>query len=268
MKSKDGFLPPDAQCMGISRLYHYQAFNEVRLRSILQENQIYFSNPADFNDPWDCRPWYAVPGTDRERRDLIAKLKTAHQKRFPNRTRVERRKAAKSLLGTPTLLKSEIEKLSTSMWTQMQNRYRVYCLTENPVCPLMWGHYADHHRGVCLEFDASNEIVGAAMKVEYCKEYPTFNFFDGYELLPFVAKSHHWNYEREFRLVSEEIGAALSAATLKTRNGIFDLPANSIKSIIVGSEASIETHKIVRDLATELDGSVSVVRAVRSADKY
>ena len=35
-----------------------QPFNPHRLRQVLCDRHLHFSNPADFNDPWDCRPWF------------------------------------------------------------------------------------------------------------------------------------------------------------------------------------------------------------------
>ena len=43
----------------IERLYHYQGFDRPeRLARIFTEGTIYFSKPRDFNDPWDCRPFF------------------------------------------------------------------------------------------------------------------------------------------------------------------------------------------------------------------
>jgi hypothetical protein len=46
----------------IKSLYHYQPFrndqDKKRLADILANKTIYCSNPADFNDPWDCRTYY------------------------------------------------------------------------------------------------------------------------------------------------------------------------------------------------------------------
>src|SRR5579863_7289840 len=46
-------------------LYHYQDFDldssddhAGRLLDILQNHRIYCSSPADFNDPWDCKPFF------------------------------------------------------------------------------------------------------------------------------------------------------------------------------------------------------------------
>ena len=36
---------------------------------------------------------------------------------------------------------------------EMKKKFRVACFTENNIFPLMWSHYADSHKGLCLEYD-------------------------------------------------------------------------------------------------------------------
>jgi hypothetical protein len=43
---------------GFDRLYHWQRFDADRLRQSLQDRTIYCSDPATFNDPWDCKPHF------------------------------------------------------------------------------------------------------------------------------------------------------------------------------------------------------------------
>lgn len=37
-------------------LYHFTSFRPERFAQIVTENRIYFSRPADFNDPFECSP--------------------------------------------------------------------------------------------------------------------------------------------------------------------------------------------------------------------
>jgi len=43
---------------GFPNLYHYQRFNVEWLRQAIVDKCLYFSNPASFNDPWDCQPHF------------------------------------------------------------------------------------------------------------------------------------------------------------------------------------------------------------------
>ena len=54
-----------AAALGIKRLYHYQSFEKPeRLARIFTDGTLYFSMPHDFNDPWDCRPFYNKSALD------------------------------------------------------------------------------------------------------------------------------------------------------------------------------------------------------------
>jgi len=57
-----------AATLGIKHLYHYQSFEKPeRLARILTDGVLYFSMPRDFNDPWDCRPFYNKSALDNPR---------------------------------------------------------------------------------------------------------------------------------------------------------------------------------------------------------
>jgi len=42
----------------LTRLYHWQRFDEIRLRGMLADNGVYCSDPSTFNGPWDCKPHF------------------------------------------------------------------------------------------------------------------------------------------------------------------------------------------------------------------
>jgi Protein of unknown function (DUF2971) len=105
-------------------------------------------------------------------------------------------------------------------WEGMLRRFRLLSLCAEAENPLLWSHYADSHRGVALEFDASftAEVPFVAAKpVKYCKRVPrvysrkhfiesalNLNLISDAErtLLPLVmTKSLEWSYEKEWRIV-------------------------------------------------------------------
>lgn len=67
----------------------------------------------------------------------------------------------------------------------------------------MWSHYADNHRGICLEFDTANPLFSEALGVVYCSEYPRWLPHEmeriAFEML--LTKAEDWKYEREFRII-------------------------------------------------------------------
>jgi Protein of unknown function (DUF2971) len=122
------------------------------------------------------------------------------------------------------------------MWAQMDQTYRIYCLTAQPASQLMWSHYADHHRGVCLEFDVRTRDFCSATEVKYSATYPNFRLDDDTDLSPFYTKSSDWAYEEEYRLVAQEADKALGSGTLMTRDdGMFQFSEGALVSVIMGS---------------------------------
>jgi hypothetical protein len=67
---------------------------------------------------------------------------------------------------------------------------------------LMWSHYADRHRGMCLAFDVKNSDQ-TFTKVKYSKTIqatPTFNGLTPEKMLSLLStKSDDWKYECEWR---------------------------------------------------------------------
>ena len=89
-----------------------------------------------------------------------------------------------------------INQLSQAMANSIDEQYRVYCLGPDPKNLLMWSHYADSHRGICLEFSLSNKIFCGALKCEYSATYPIMTLYDDSDealMLSLLAKSDVWN---------------------------------------------------------------------------
>ena len=72
--------------------------------------------------------------------------------------------------------------------------------------PLMWSHYADSHKGICIQYkitqsnlvDNKDKIV-RLLDIDYCKSFPldgNISFIDS-----LIVKSNYWEYEKETRLI-------------------------------------------------------------------
>ncbi|MCA9012022.1 MAG: DUF2971 domain-containing protein, partial [Planctomycetaceae bacterium] len=117
----------------------------------------------------------------------------------------------------------------------------VACFSELPKHLLIWSHYADSHRGFCLEF-ATNypPFDGHLFRVSYEAKMPTVSpserdFGDIFELRRFLlTKAREWRYEKEWRIVSE-----LSDTTI-------DYPPAALKRIFVGAKATTRTMNTLR----------------------
>lgn len=95
---------------------------------------------------------------------------------------------------------------------------------------LMWSHYADSHRGFCVEYKDS--IKKPLLKncidnrpIDYKKELVEIDECgDGYELDPIFRKEERWGYEKEERFLYEEVGL----------HSLGNHPAECINAIYLG----------------------------------
>ena len=138
-----------------------------------------------------------------------------------------------------------------------QNRGAV-CLSAIPTDILMWSHYADGHRGFCLEFDTSKHPFDRARQVRYTDEVPTVDPLDAADLgsmadileLMMLTKAECWSYEHEWRLVHGVAGTA------------YCFEPSALTAVYLGSATSSDDEaRIIR----ALDGlSVSLYRMVHN----
>src|SRR5205807_9098954 len=130
------------------------------------------SNPKDFNDPWDCRPFFntdllADPAERRKHINWAVDL--CKRAGLMSARDIDRMKVK---LQDPAELERRVRESTTGVQQAVLDRYRVYCLGPDLGNLLMWAHYADRHRGVCLEFNVKNMTICGAQEVQYLPEFP------------------------------------------------------------------------------------------------
>lgn len=252
---------------GISSLYHYQDFqpglHADRLVDILQNHRIYCSSPVDFNDPWDCKPYFdPALLDDPANRAATAESLIATQRGGPKGDKMDQ------LLRTDaSLLKQLLHRFSEEQAAFIRKRWGVYCLSPDPCLTLMWSHYSRNHKGICLEFGTDSKFR-AAQKVRYQKEYPPLLLHDEtLHLKLLLIKSDVWAYEQEFRLICPRFTDVKDSPLLMDGNYL-SVDANDLKSIIVGCQAEDEAVKCIRALVKEHAPGVAVRQARRAPNKY
>jgi hypothetical protein len=256
-------IDPTAGSAGFKKLYHYEKFNADYLATTLKEQKIHCSNPANLNDPWDCKPWFdcrsmiSDPVKLEEVLTFLANAAGPTLATDPRRLLLEDR-----LRKNPEELRKYIGQFSVGLTAELTKR-RIYCLTPIPNSTLMWSHYAANHTGICLEFGVENTLFRKARPVRYCTTYPewTVHQMEDKVLELVLTKSMDWSYEREFRLIGSHLDGPL-----KLHGDFFLLPAGALTSVIIGcgSEQAPAIIDIVRNQAPGL----TIKRAVRVPDHY
>src|ERR1051326_3383695 len=229
-------------------LYHFQDFQSgvlaERLADILQNHRIYCSNPKDFNDPWDCKPYFDPSLLDDPaNRAASAESLIRTQKGGPRGNAEDER-----IRTDLPFLKALVHRFSLEQFEFITKRWGVYCLSPDPCNALMWSHYSRNHRGICLEFCSRTTLFNGARKVRYQKEYPSFLLHDQDTYLEMLlVKSDVWSYEQEWRLICPRFTDVRFHPLLMDGNYLPFNPTD-LKSVILGCQADNETVEQVQAL--------------------
>ncbi len=96
-----------------------------------------------------------------------------------------------------------------------KQRTGIACFSETPTNELMWAHYADEFRGICIAYDFSDlrdSLEGnvAFSRLFYTENPPNLdlgvNNLETDVRRVLSSKSHKWGYEREWRMFTQRLG--------------------------------------------------------------
>ena len=96
---------------------------------------------------------------------------------FEPKTKVSQLKHRANLMfRDPILVRKTKEYLYQNQSKHITNM-GVFCLSERCDSILMWSHYADCHKGVCIGFDTTYFKQPHIQKIRYNSEYPNLNYY-------------------------------------------------------------------------------------------
>jgi len=197
-----------------SRLFRYENISLQTIRN-LKNQVVYLGAPRNFNDPYDC----AISAA-------LGDLSDDGLSQFLNGAQV-----AAPAEEVKALIKQGATKAISDIAESFINGRGISCFTEKNDNLLMWSHYADGGRGICLEFSTSESLFEKAKKVNYVDDIPRLsldrllcenNYEDVMEL--FRTKSTAWQYEQEWRVMHEKAGTAWTYDS-KSLTGIYFGPS-------------------------------------------
>ena len=237
------------------RLYKYQPFNAQTLTN-LKRASIWFSAPINVNDPYDCAGWVIEP--DKMSEAQFQQWLDYARQRDPTLTA----RMCPDGVPTPAFRESVVTSVRRTYDEQrtIQREQRgIACFSAHVTDIMMWSHYADGHRGFCLEFDASVPPFSNAFEVSYSDSVPSINPVavlvndpnDNEILRAFVlTKARCWSYEREWRLMHAEPNKLYGYGD-GPLTGIYfgaEMPHThkDIVSLITRGE-SVQLHEMLRD---------------------
>jgi Protein of unknown function (DUF2971) len=268
----DGFkyakevLPEDRR-----KLYKFRAFDREypeRVSRIITHHELYFPCSAELNDPFECRPIVRPPRletfADRWRAERHVRAMLMRH----GTPRAEAKRRAK-YASNPVFMQERAQEMSQALPGGMQS-YRLcsFSATWEPI--LLWSHYADAHRGICIGFRADNDDFGSALGVEYSKKVPSVGFLteEPNETVMrslILTKADVWSYEAEFRLITHEPPIYPQIQLAEHR---YHYAPEHLTDVILGCETQCEDETRVRDWIAIHGLPVNLYRARRSASKF
>lgn len=211
-----------------TKLYKYCPFNVFSLRAI-NEAEIFHASPQQFNDPLDCNPTLDLDINTYEATRLLRRMLELGGEapdRIERQIDTLRYSATEVWEDEPDTPEAEDARLLWSLGRDIlsslrseMSSYGVLSLSETYSSALMWSHYGDHHRGLCLEYDTSLLPVPTLGQVDYkaprairahdLLRWKLEGSVDAQKRVRqtyFHTKSDEWAYEREWRDVSQRAG--------------------------------------------------------------
>jgi len=225
-----------------STCFKYRPINKRLIESIVSPH-VYCAQADSLNDPFDCRidlrgsfERAAARASEPRRKEMLQAGLKHGQQFFDN-------------------LEQGFKKLG------------ICSLSLDAENTLMWSHYADEHRGVCLAYRFPHEVVSKIPgvigmdAVSYADDVLTSwlanlvpleqkAFHEELIKVCLVAKAEAWKYEREVRLIVNNPGKV-------------ELPTGSLVQICFGLHTSPDDEALIRKLATEHAGCKGFTRIVR-----
>jgi hypothetical protein len=261
--------------MNSNKLYKYRDIS-LFTEKIFTDGEIYFRNPNDFNDPFECQLPVAFSFDEQSRKKYI-RNNILESLRDPSRFEFVKDLFHSVLHINPSLKESEqrlldetvnyVYKLQSN--SDHENNLKnvffentgIYCLSKKNDSILMWSHYANNHTGICIEFDEEKLLeMGEIYDVNYVEDFnPQSNVLDH-----IVMKSKEWSYESEKRLVKFD----WIKETQSKNFGKFTLPLNSITGLIFGCKIDTEVFKKYCQLVLAKNSNIKIYKTERVQGKF
>lgn len=221
----------------ITMLYKYCKWDENAKQNI-DNNYIYPCKSNSENDPFENSPCF-------DKAKWIMQI--ANVQHLPIR-----------------IVKANIDDYFDDFLEHVRSHTFIISLTSSKANPLMWSHYSDGHKGICIGYDVSkivkesnhlNKVVYSNERVEWpCvmfgakkKDWEKY----GLEQIVFrtaYTKSKDWAYEKEYRIVSTDYG---------NENDFVEKRA-MVKEIYIGCEVPDKKVKDIIAFVKKLNRNIKI----------
>ncbi len=166
-----------------STLYRFRSYNENSVNA-LKEDEVWGSSILQFNDPYECVPFYDMELINNNihrtlnPQEVLIKLQDVKAGKVPEQLRkicspdmleqmiqsipdglaedIVREKLVDFEEKLKGFVSKDFNKIIEKFYIDIQSaeaQRQIACFSEKNDSTLMWGHYADSHKGFCLEYN-------------------------------------------------------------------------------------------------------------------
>lgn len=243
---------------------------------MLNGSSLKFTTRKNFNDPFDSlsstRFNYNADNAEEYIRNGFSGLK-----KFPT-------EAIEAMIKK--LMTEKIQIDSDSHNEEYLDETGILSLASSWKNILLWSHYANQHKGICIGFDSEKDIFLGAQKVIYSSDFPIIIRPDDSDITmlekTFLRKAECWKYEDEWRILKPKWNDEQKEDFSKRKNandvnelfascngpGIYEFDKSTITDVTLGMNISAEDEKKVIAGIRTADIKINLFKASRNKGQY
>lgn len=231
-----------------------------RIEKLFLECKIFHNLTEGFNDPFEGKPHYSIDIVKRDAKiiyDHFIELARNH-----GQGELEAERFAKFQIQDPHQVTETIRNAINKSFEQI----RICCYSTNKENLLLWAHYANSHKGFCVEFDGSSLPAKMAMKVEYSNKYPSVEYpvpsdERAYRLA--LTKAKVWEYENEYRSIF------IPSSDILDHDGeSLSFSSDAITNVYIGACMPEKEERELKKIIYRMESQPSMWKAELSSSSY
>lgn len=254
-------------------LFKYTSMKHVK--SILLDDLMYLPRVYELNDPYEGELLYdseKIKKTYRKQNLEYLKSELLKNDSF-------RAMDSETLdLILETIIDARAPNSIEQLKEYIEDGVSVLCFSKTNKINSLWAHYADNHRGICIEYNIQKSniqfIKDYCFKIEYVelsdatneiKNYFVDNYVDlNLMIKPLLKKSKDWSYEEEWRIILHD--HFLSQNHNNYYSNKHYMRFIKPEAVYMGFEISDNDKKLVKDICKIRD--IDLFKAKKDSNNY
>lgn len=209
-------------------VYKYFRWNKYTKR-LFTDNELYFGCPSDYNDPLEYAAKLHLDG-----KQIIRYIKRLSKRKRP------------ALMDLLKQTKSP-EDWFIEFYEKQVKSTGMCCFTKHFDNTVMWAHYADNHKGICVAFDTDllEDKDIQFHEVAYRKKPPTINmpWSESKQIRHQTTKYIDWKYEDEIRVIK-----LFGKEDISKEERIWHINKNAIVGLYLGARMKPWKSNVIRKI--------------------